>query len=150
MKWRISTGASVPVSCAARSFASSTTASTSALLYPTSFCDKSARVTAKSTDDLMLFLRSCAASTASTSAGVCEYRNGILRSSRPARLMSESSLSGRLVIRRNRIRPRLLVSDMNSLMRAMTRDDVPPSSSPSVPPKARSPSSMITTTWPIA
>src|SRR5689334_13688663 len=39
---------------------------------------------------------------------------------------------------------------LNSLMRAMTRDDVPPSPSPSVLPKARSPSSIITTTCPMA
>ena len=64
--------------------------------------------------------------------------------------MSTSSLSGRLVITRKRIRPRFSVSVMNSLMRAMTRDDVPPSPSPSVPPNARSPSSMITMTCPMA
>ena len=73
-----------------------------------------------------------------------------MRSRRPARFRSTSSLSGRLVITRNRMRPRFDVSDMNSLIRAITRDDVPPSLSLSEEPKARSPSSMITTTWPMA
>ena len=39
---------------------------------------------------------------------------------------------------------------MNSLIRAITRDEVPPSLSPSPLPNARSPSSMITTTCPMA
>ncbi|HYE64334.1 MAG TPA: NADH-quinone oxidoreductase subunit L, partial [Pyrinomonadaceae bacterium] len=62
------------------------------------------------------FLRSWAWTMVSSSSTVCGYRKGILRSRRPARLRSASSLSGRLVITRNRIRPRLLVSDMNSLI----------------------------------
>ncbi len=48
------------------------------------------------------------------------------------------------------MRPRFDVSDMNSLMRAMTREEVPPSPSLPVLPNARSPSSTITTTWPMA
>jgi hypothetical protein len=50
----------------------------------------------------------------------------------------------------NKTRPRFSVSLMNSLMRPMTRELVPPSPSPSLPPNARSPSSMMTMIWPIA
>ena len=39
--------------------------------------------------------------------------------------MSTSSLSGRLVISTNSTRPRLVVSDMNSLIRPITRELVP-------------------------
>ena len=66
--------------------------------------------------------------------------------------MSTSSLSGRLVIRMKRTRPRLDVSLMNSLSRATTREPVPPSVSPPSPPEPneRSPSSMMTMMLPMA
>jgi hypothetical protein len=50
----------------------------------------------------------------------------------------------------NSTRPRFSVSLMNSLMRPITRDPVPPSPSESELPKARSPSSMMTMICPMA
>jgi len=48
------------------------TASTSAFEDPTSFCEKSFRIAAKSTFVEMWFFRTWARATFSTSSGVCE------------------------------------------------------------------------------